>query len=419
MSSYQTEPRAPSRDVSGYELPPERRRYWVELPGWVTAYLKTEVRKLSTLNNADVYDLLCELWKVPSSFGVATEDQNVYVITEALTKREASRASGLANVQRQTLAQEIVQVIEYLVENSSAKPKRLGWLDPNFSEKLQDVSPSDWIIFPASDMIHWLSDNRSNSAEKFLRHIPQQPPCRVCVFGNFNQFCTGDNGQSRFLAGSMQLSQIWHQGFFVTFTSKAATSNLEGLRKLVSKLVARQYDSLENPTGYVNIAIWLSLHTYWFLSPPSINEARTYRDDFIMSTRAFNQIHDPDLPPIPIINKQQLDNGIRTILNDGKTSINLMKSNILEKLKFPRQELPGFISAMSNFYDRRNDHEDELRVIQELASQLVTYFWMFRLALIVVSEEERPYLPRPDQLPCCQFVTFDTLLRLIESNFAL
>jgi hypothetical protein len=212
MSSYQTEPGAPSRDVSGCGLPPERRRYWVELPGWVTAYLKTEVRKLSTFNNADVYDFLCELWKVPSSFGVATEEQHVYIITEALTKRETSRASGLANVQRQTLAQEVVQIIEYLVENSSAKPTRLGWLDPNFSEKFQDVSPSDWIIFPASDMIHWLSDNRSNSAEKSLRHIPQQPPCRVCVFGNFNQFCPDANGQSKFSAGSMQLSQIWHRG---------------------------------------------------------------------------------------------------------------------------------------------------------------------------------------------------------------
>jgi hypothetical protein len=185
----------------------------------------------------------------------------------------------------------------------------------------------------------------------------------------------------------------------VTFTSKAATSNLEGLRRLLSKLFARQYDSLDNPTGYLKIAIWLSLHTYWFLSPPSINEARTYRDDFIQSTRAFNQLHDPDLPPIPIIDKRQMDNGIRAILNEGKTSIHLMESNILEKLQFPRLELPRFVSAMSNFYDRRNDHEDELHVIQQLASQLVKHFWMFRLALIVVSEEERPNLPRPDRLP--------------------
>ncbi|OAV95401.1 hypothetical protein PTTG_05452 [Puccinia triticina 1-1 BBBD Race 1] len=419
MSSYQTEPRASSRDVSTSGLPPERRRFWVELPGWVTAYVKVELAKEGT-KNADVYEVLCDLWKVPRSFGVATEDQVVYVITEALAKRDTSGASGLANVQRQALAQEIVQVIEYLVENSSAKPKRLSWLDPNLSEKLQNVSPSDWIIFPASDMIHWISGRESKDVEKSLRHIPQRPPCRVCVFGNFNQNSldpNANNGQRKIAAASMELSQIWHKGLFVTFTSKAASSNLDGLRRLQDSLVARMYDALEDPTHYLDIAMWLSMDTYWLLSPPSASEARASRDSTIRSLRAFNQMHDPDLPPIPIISKDHMERGIENIFKDGGTSIHLMKSDILKKLKIPRSDLRALTATRNRIFDRRTDGASELRTIQELGSHLVKTFWMFRLALIVVSEEEMNDIRRSNQLPWCQFVSFENLIALIENNF--
>ncbi|KAH9464253.1 hypothetical protein MJO28_002103 [Puccinia striiformis f. sp. tritici] len=420
MSSYQIEARPSSRDVMNSGLPPERRRFWAELPGWVTSYLqeKTEVRKTSA-TNAFVYDTLCTLWQVPESFGVATEEQTVYVITEASNRRDASRAG---DSQRQALAQEVVQVIEFLAENSSAQTKRLGWLDPNLLEKLEDVSPSDWIVFPASDMIHWLSDKVSESAEKSMRHIPQHPPCRVCVFGQFNQPSvdpTSNNGQRKVSAGAMQLSQIWHHGFFVTFTSKAAASNIAGVRRLISKLIERRYDALENPTGHVDIQMWLSLHTYWLLSAPSVDEAQAPTNISIPSIRAFNEIHDPDLPPIPIINKDQMDTMIRSMLNDGQTSINLIKSDLLNQLKIPRAEIPRLLTLMSGCYDRREGRKDEVQRIRELASQLVKTFWMFRLALIVVSEEESARLRRSDQLPWCQFVSFDTLLEFIENNFGL
>lgn len=223
MTSYQIAPRGPSRDASTSGLPAERRRFWVELPGWVTSYVreKTEVRKTST-NNAHVYDVLCTQWKVPKSFGVATEDRVVYVITEAMARREAStsRAGGLANVQRQAWAQELVQVIEFLVENSSAKPTRVGWLDPNLLDRLQHLSADDWIIFPAPDIVHWLSDDVSKAAEKSLRHISQRHPSPVGVFGSFNQSCCNNdqsfnNDPRRFSAASMQLSRIWHHGQFL------------------------------------------------------------------------------------------------------------------------------------------------------------------------------------------------------------
>jgi hypothetical protein len=185
----------------------------VELPGWVTAYVQERMKKPNK-TNAEVYDLLCSLWKVPSSFGAAEEDRVVYVITEALAKKQdSSRVGGLAAVQRQALAQEVLQVIEFLIENSSAKPNRLRWLDPTLSEKLRNIAPTDWIIFPAPDLLHWLSDEVPKDTEKSLRHISDQPLRHVAVFGKFlsiNQYSNHDS--RKFSAASMRLSQIWHHG---------------------------------------------------------------------------------------------------------------------------------------------------------------------------------------------------------------
>jgi len=429
MSSYQITARGPSRDASTSGLPAERRRFWVELPGWVTSWVreKTEVRKTST-SNAHVYDVLCTQWKVPKSFGVATEERVVYVMTEAMARRETSsiRAGGVANLQRQTWALELVQVIEFLVENSSAKPARLGWLDPHLMDKLQDLSPDDWIIFPAPDLVHWLSDDVSKAAEKSLRHISNHHPSPVCVFGNFNHPSNIDpsvnNDARRFSAASMQLSQIWHHGFFVTLTSKAAASNVEGLRRLHSKLVARQYEALENPTTHQELQMWMSLHTYRLLIGGWTMDGGGVRSDTRLAAclRAFNQIHDPDMPAIPILNRDRMDSRLRDLFAEAGTSTHLMTSAILNKLKIPRPQLPQYVAAFRHVFGPIDSNGDELASILHLADQLVKTFWMFRLAFIIVSDEEiRHSIPSSDRLSRCQLVSFDTLLRLIDQNFVL
>ncbi|PLW46674.1 hypothetical protein PCASD_03720 [Puccinia coronata f. sp. avenae] len=393
MSSYQTSARAPSRDASSSGLPPERRRFWVELPGWVTAYVQERMKKPNK-TNAEVYDLLCSLWKVPSSFGAAEEDRVVYVITEALTKKQdSSRVGGLAAVQRQALAQEVVQVIEFLIENSSAKPNRLGWLGPP-CRKVTKHRPHRLDHFPAPDLLHWLSDEVPKDTEKSLRHISDQPLRHVAVFGKFlsiNQYSNHDS--RKFSAASMRLSQIWHHGFFVTFTSKAAASNPAGLQGLLSQLVMRQYDALENPNGHHDLQLWLNLHTYRLLSPSSSDEARVWSNTRRMaSLRAFNQIHDPDLPPIPVFNTDRMENGIQAMFNEQGISPYLQTSAILDRLKIPRTELPSYIEALRGIYDWNHHNGDELGSIQEISCRLVKTFWMFRLAFIVVSEEERSQL---------------------------
>jgi len=210
--------------------------------------------------------------------------------------------------------------------------------------------------------------------------------------------------------------------FFVTLTSKAATSNVEGLRRLHSKLVARQYEALENPTTHQELQMWMSLHTYRLLIGGWTMDGGGVRSDARLAAclRAFNQIHDPDMPAIPILNRDRMDSRLRDLFAEAGTSTHLMTSAILNKLKIPRPQLPQYVAAFRHVFGRNDSNGDELASILELSGDLVKNFWMFRLAFIIVSDEEiRHSIPSSDRLSRCQLVSFDTLLRLIDQNFVL
>ncbi|MBW0479141.1 hypothetical protein O181_018856 [Austropuccinia psidii MF-1] len=372
--------------VASFLLPADRRSFWTSLPGWVTYYINhhTQLRKLNP-SNAQIYDTLCDLWKIPPSFRSA---KKVLVL------------SGGGSNENNSLLKEIVQVIDFLTKNSGASFKKLGWFDPNLLQLMNEgIDENHWVIFPTIGTLSWPQGNIPEQVQKWLRH---QKPCRVGVIGDVTGRLTRKTN-TKFSADWMQFAEVWDQSFFLTFTSRALHSNINDVDKLTSILEARQYDALDNP-DIVKLQIWMSFHTYWKLSPYCPNPT-------ISAIHAFSRLHNPDLPFPALINRDSLHKGLKSI----STSKCLWITEILEPLKIPTDQISKYLTAMGQIY-RSEEESTEFESIKEISQELINNFWKFRYSFLVVSEQEFGRLAHII-LPQCRLVTLKELIRLITNNF--
>lgn len=533
MQTESSRPHHSRSDGQRVKPPIQRRRLWVELPGWVTAYIRerTEIAKKDTTNSI-VFELLCKLWNVPNGFAssietdrsasdgrridrlmmtrnqqvIDLEEDNqetrrviVYTLTESVGLN--TRAANLVTtndptnlIQDFNLVPEFVEIIEFIAQNLSAENRRIGWknssllIDSLLHRHPPSVSSQDWMVFPLPDFILWSSTDVE--LQRFLRHLSIPGPStttqtltplphpRIALFG---RLLHPPSHQRLSSARLMQLSEIWNHGFFVTMTSKAVASDLAGLKEFIVRLIRRRYETLrvmDSSRPRYELVTWLSLKTYWRLSPhstnpriydyhrteisPSGSESRVRDDprrsnsermmiDRIRSLRAYNLLHDPDLEEhsIAILSRDRLEPAIRKILADpnqdsiDQTSVHLRTQGVLDPLKTrlsstKKIDDPGRSSWSSSSdltddligltrsqppRDHRHHHhldrsgsEDELKIIEDLGSRLIQTFWKFRVNLVVVSDDELQGLGPRFESARCQFVTFDSLLKLIDRN---
>ncbi|KAI8456488.1 hypothetical protein BY996DRAFT_6967716 [Phakopsora pachyrhizi] len=368
---------------------------WTNLPGWVNFHLRKKTELKSTFTtNAEVYDELCKLWNLPDSFGLEISNRDVYVFTTSDTINSLPRTSSRHDQLFHSTTRDLVQVLNFLVDNGGGTFKRIIWSSQSSLRVLDSISSTDWVIFPSTLFWNWISNEsvkdfnlteRLTTFRRKFSHRSSRP--RVATFG-------GSRGiENNFLvARSIGFSEIWNHGFFITFSSKAASSSPEDLKKLMSTLDSRSYDYLISTEPPSYLELWTSLQTHLNLNPLS---GRTSRPK-VSTIRAFNFLNYHNLSTPPIVYLSQLEDSL------GQASERFNTNEVLKKNQISMTEAMELGKTMKKlFRDEEIDfEEDELGSIFEVSTRLVNQFWRFRLCIVILSDDELRKLPnRFDLVP--------------------